>query len=231
MSSILRMLSVQFDAAIQPWELYAFRGAIARKAGLEHDLFHNHNNDDGGFHQRYPLIQYKFNTQNGRMLPMLLCLSEGIEAAHHFFSQPDWSIEVSAGQVPLRIHRLDVQQHTLSMCEKPQVYRLHKWRPFNEENHDHWRTLRGIAEQYAYLERLLATHILVFASGLNWRIPDQAIVKILELRKREQISYKGIHHEVFTLDFEVNVSLPDYVGLGKGVALGMGVVRRQGWGK
>lgn len=231
MTTNLRLLSVQFDATIAPWELAAFRGAVARKAGLEHDLFHNHNNDTGGYHQRYPLIQYKIDTHKGQMRPMLLCVDEGIEEVHHFFAQPDWTLQLASKSMPLRIHRINVLEHSLCLLEQPQVYRLHKWRPFNEDNHDHWRSLSGLAEQFAYLERLLTAHILAFAGGVGWHVPHHLLVKIIDLRKREYISYKGVRQEVFTLDFESNVSLPDYIGLGKGVALGMGVVRRQGWGK
>lgn len=52
MKNKLRILSVAFDTPIEPWELRAFRGAVARKAGWEHELFHNHNNETGGFHYR-----------------------------------------------------------------------------------------------------------------------------------------------------------------------------------
>lgn len=59
----LRILSVTFDTHLDPWDLPKFRGAIARKVGLEHEWFHNHDNENGGYHQRYPLIQYKLEPQ------------------------------------------------------------------------------------------------------------------------------------------------------------------------
>lgn len=74
-STNLRLLTVAFDAPIHTWELPAFRGAVAEKAGYEHDLFHNHNNDTGGYHYRFLLIQY---TQ-GHGHPMLVCLNEGLK--------------------------------------------------------------------------------------------------------------------------------------------------------
>jgi Cas6b N-terminal domain len=83
----LRILQVAFDTEIQPYELPYFRGAVARKVGIEHEWFHNHDNTNGGTHNRYPLIQYKLDTHKGQMRPMLLCLDEAIEEAHHFFSQ------------------------------------------------------------------------------------------------------------------------------------------------
>ena len=227
MNTSLRLLSVTFDTQIDPWELPRFRGAVARKVGLEHEWYHNHNAETDGYHQRYPLIQYKLDTHRGQQRPMLLCINQGVEEAHHFFSQPDWSLRIGANEHPLRIARLHVDQLALDVSPQPFIYRIHKWKAFNPENYEIWQGLRGIAEQFAFLERLLATHIIAFAEGVGWRVAERFELKILDLLKREQISNKGIRFEAFTLDFETNLALPEYVGLGKGVALGFGVVRRQ----
>lgn len=223
----LRILSVSFDAHIQPWELPRFRGAVARKVGLEHEWYHNHNNETGGYHQRYPLIQYKLDTHNGQIRPMLLCLDQGIEEAHHFFSQANWDLRIGEQEHEMRIAQLHVNQHTLHVWEHPMHYRIHKWKAFNTENYAHYNSLKGIAEQFAFLERLLATHIIAFASGVGWNAEPRFEVKITDMLKKEWIEHKGIKMLAFTMEFEANVSLPDFIGLGKGAALGFGVVRRQ----
>lgn len=227
MTNTLRLLSVTFDTQLDPWELPRFRGAVARKVGLEHEWFHNHDAESGGYHQRYPLIQYKLDTWHGHMRPMLLCLQHGVEEAHHFFSQPDWSLRIGANEHPLRIARLHVDQVTLDVPEQPHVYRIHKWKAFNPENYETWRGLTGIAEQFAFLERLLAAHIIAFAEGVGWQVPERFGLKITDLLKREWLEYKGVRVLAFTLDFEVKLNLPEHIGLGKGVSMGFGVVRRQ----
>ena len=224
----LRTLSVSFDTHINPWELPRFRGAVARKVGLEHEWYHNHNNETGGFHQRYPLIQYKLDAHNGQIRPMLLCLDQGIEEAHHFFSQPDWGLRIGETEHPMRIAQLHVHQHTLNVWEQPMAYRIHKWKAFNPENYEHYNSLKGIAEQFAFLERLLATHIIAFAGGVGWSAAPRFELRITDYLKKEWVDHKGIKMLAFTLEFEANVSLPDFIGLGKGVALGFGTVRRQG---
>ncbi|MEO6760193.1 MAG: CRISPR-associated endonuclease Cas6 [Saprospiraceae bacterium] len=231
MNPALRVLSVTFDTQLDPWELPRFRGAVARKVGLEHEWYHNHNAETDGYHQRYPLIQYKLDTHKGQQRPMLLCLQQGVEEAHHFFSQPDWSLRIGANEHPLRIARLHVDQLALEVSTRPFTYRIHKWKAFNPENYERWQTLRGIAEQFAFLERLLSAHIIAFAEGVGWQIPERFELKIVDLLKREKISNKGIRSEVFTLDIELNLVLPDFIGLGKGVSVGFGVLRRQHWQK
>ena len=223
----LRTLAVSFDTRIDPWELPRFRGAVANKVGLEHEWYHNHNNETGGYHQRYPLIQYKLDASGGQMRPMLLCLDQGIEEAHHFFSQPDWALRIGEQQHDMRIARLNVHQHTLNVWETPLRDRIHKWKAFNPENYEHYRSLSGIADQFGFLERLLATHIIAFASGVGWDAAPRFDLKITDLIKKEWVDHKGIKMLAFTLEFEANVSLPDFIGLGKGAALGFGVVRRQ----
>jgi len=221
----LRMLSVSFDTHLLPWQLPQFRGAIAEKVGLEHEWFHNHDNENGGFHQRYPLIQYKIDGHQKQLRPMLLCMQAGVEEAHRYFSQPDWTLRIGGQDHTMRIARLNVQQHHLRVTDKPQTYRIHHWKPFNPENYQHFRNLRGIAEQYTFLESLLTSHILAFATGVGWQLDERFQIKITELVQREWVDYKGLKVLAFTLDFEGNVGLPGGVGLGKGASMGYGVVR------
>ena len=223
----IRILEVAFDTEIQPFQLPQFRGAIAQKAGLEHDLFHNHDNENGGFHNRYPLIQYKLDTHKGQMRPMLLCLEDGIEEAHHFFSQPDWTVSLNGETHPMRVARLHVNRYTLNTWQRHFSYRLHKWQPFNPDNYEKYKLLRGVADKFAFLESLLKTQIQSFATGVNWQIEETIDLKITNLVKEEWLEYKrGQKILVFTLDIESNLSLPDYVGIGKGASRGLGVVRR-----
>lgn len=229
----LRTLAVTFDLPMNPWELPRFRGAIAGKVGLEHDWFHNHNNETGGLHHRYPLIQYKVSPHDGGFRPMLLCLDQGIEEAHHFFSQPDWSVDLKQGSgattayhtVPLRIAHLHVDQTTLNVWEHDFAYRLHNWQALNTDHYREYRALEGIAERFAFLENILASHILSFARGVGWTLARRFDVKITKLLGEKFVEYKGVKVLGFSLEFKANVSLPEWIGLGKGGGVGFGVVR------
>ena len=223
----LRILQVSFDTEIKPYELSAFRGAVARKVGLEHHWFHNHDNENGGTINRYPLIQYKINTQNGQLRPMLLCLEHGIEEAHHFFSQSDWSLNIKGTLHNMRIANLHVNQYTLNTWDKSFSYRLHKWLPFNSDNFKEYQKMESLADRFNFLEQRLATNIKSFAEGVDWQLTgDPLSIKITDLAKTEWIDYKQIKSLAFTIDFKTNVSLPDFIGVGRGASKGLGVVRR-----
>lgn len=223
----LRLLSVSFDTHLNPWDLPKFRGAVARKVGIEHEWFHNHDNTNGGYHHRYPLIQYKIDTHGRQMRPMLLCLDDCIEEVHHFFSQSDWSLRIGDQVHDMRIARLHVDQINLNVWESFLHYRLHKWRALNSDNFRQWQQLEGVVERTTFLESILAAHILSFARGVGWELDKRFEVKITKLLKEEWVSFKDIKMLAFTIEFKANVSLPDFIGLGQGSGEGFGVVRRQ----
>lgn len=218
----LRILSVSFDTPIEPWELRAFRGAVARKAGWEHELFHNHNNDTGGFHYRLPLIQYK--QDHGR--PMLVCLNEGIEELHHFFTQPDWTLDLNGRATPVRIARLDVKQYNLGVwAERTFRYHIRHWIALNEDNYATYTRLAGMVERLYFLENLLKNQLVGLLHQLGAEADRPVDVKLLAKKDERWVSYKGIKMLAFSLEFSCNVALPDWVGIGKGCSSGWGVIR------
>ncbi|MCW5921725.1 MAG: hypothetical protein KIS77_05230 [Saprospiraceae bacterium] len=222
MAAHLRLLSVAFDTPIHPWELPAFRGAVAAKAGYEHELFHNHNNETGGYHYRFPLIQYKHN--HGR--PMLVCLNEGIEELHHFFSQPDWTLNLNGRATPVRIHSLDVRQCSLEVRERHARYHIRQWLALNEENYGLYTRLPGLPERLMLLQQILQNQLVSLLHQLGCEKDGRVEVRVQHLKDERWVSYKGVKVLAFSLEFTCNVGLPDFVGIGKGCSIGWGVVRR-----
>jgi Cas6b C-terminal domain/Cas6b N-terminal domain len=225
---MIRILHVAFDTEIRPWEIPWFRGAMARKVGLEHEWFHNHNNETGGYHQRYPLLQYKIDPERGLRRPMLLCLEEAVEEAHHFFGQPDWSLRIGDRQHDLRIAKLRLDQHHLSTnTDRNHTFKIHKWIALNDEYFARWQRTDRLADRYALLEELLVSHIFAFARGVGWAVEQRLEVRITELLREEWVEYKNVKMLAFTLVFKANANLPDLIGLGKGVSIGFGILRKQ----
>jgi hypothetical protein len=161
------------------------------------------------------------------MRPMLLCLNDCIEEAHHFFSQPDWRLRIGNQVHDMRIARLHVDQINLDIWETHLPYRLHKWRALNSDNFRQWQQLEGVAERFAFLENVLAAHLLSFARGVGWTLDRRFEVKITKLLKEEWVSFKDIKVLAFTVEFKANLSIPEFIGLGQGSGEGFGVVRRQ----
>jgi hypothetical protein len=221
MTTKLRLLSVAFDTPIEPWELVHFRGAIAAKAGLEHDLFHNHDNDTGGYHYRLPLIQYK--QDRGR--PMLVCINEGIEELHHFFSQPDWTLSLDGRPTAVRIASLDVRQYSLEVRDSALRYHIRNWLALNEDNYATYSRLPGMVERLYLLEKVLQNQVVGFLHQVGFDAEKPVEVRLLQQKDERWVSFKGVKVLAFSMEFSANVLLPDYMGLGKGCSIGWGVVK------
>jgi len=238
----LRVMKVAFDTTIEPYEIPAFRGAIASKVGLEHEWFHNHNNaglkelpahvdayteDQQQFHNRYPLIQYKISANRHQMRPMMMCLGECVEEAHKFFSKSDWTVNLNGRLQTLSISDLQVKQYNIRTWDQEFYYNIFRWQALNSDNWREYQQLEGIVEQTQLLENILAGHIKAFVQGIGWDITETITPKILHIKNEKWISYKKVKVKCFDLSFKTNVFLPEFIGLGKGVAKGLGVVRKR----
>ncbi len=237
----IKTLRITFDTEIRNWEIPSFRGAMAKKVGYEHEWFHNHNNsgasskdtDFRGFssaqyHYRYPMIQYKTDRRGGKLRPMLMCLGNCVDEAHKFFSQPDWDIEMRGSKRKLTIANLDVKQYNLQVWEDEFQYNLFNWLALNTDNYLKYRAMDSLAEKLTFLEHLLNQHVVALYKSLGISLDFKANAKITEYRREKWIEYKrGNKLLGFDLGFKANVFLPEYIGIGKGVSKGFGVVRVQ----
>jgi len=77
------------------------------------------------------------------------------------------------------------------------------------------------------LKRIFTGHVISFAKGIDYRIPERFDVQITEILRSRTFQYEGIKALTFDVRIKTNLVFPPFVGLGKGVSLGFGGVR--GW--
>ncbi len=216
----IRYLSVRFKQELEPWELPAWRSAVIEKAGREHILFHQHLED--GYLYKYPLIQYKVINKK----PVLLCLEKGIEEVYHFFNKRSWDLMVGDKAYHAEVDDLRLNNVVLQVWQSDFKYGIRNWIPLNEENYKKFREIKEENEKKLFLEKILCGNILSLAKGLGWQVDKQIGCKILDIKKERWMAYKKVKLWSMDVDFESNVSLPMYVGLGKGASKGFGVVSK-----
>ncbi|RMG66809.1 MAG: hypothetical protein D6722_14325 [Bacteroidetes bacterium] len=213
-----KVLSIRFEGALAPWEVPAFRGAMGRKVGPEHVLFHHH--QPQGLRYAYPLIQYK--SVKGQ--PGILCLGEGVEEIHHFFAHADWTLRIGERPLPLRIDRLDLKEVVLRMEAERQSYELRDWLPLHQQAYREYQALPDLPARAAYLQRKLTGHILSFAKGMGWHIDEDLDVRIHDLEALRPAKVKGVSMMRFGVRFSTPAVLPAGIGLGGKVSIGFGTV-------
>ena len=218
----LRSIYIAFEEPISNREIIAFRSAVAEKAGRNHILFHNHL-DTKEYLYRYPRIQYKVINQR----PAMMCIEEGVDEIHHFFQKPSWDLILFDRVYKVKISKLLVNQFNMQVWEHTFTYNLYRWHALNQENYNLFRNLSDEAEQVAMLNRILKGNILSFAKGIGWTIDKELKVKIRQVLKQRWLPLKDKKVLGFDVEFDTNVFLPNYIGLGKNVSIGFGIVKKR----
>ena len=218
----LRSLYIGFENPIASSEVVAFRSAIAEKAGRKHILFHNHL-DSNEFLYSYPRIQYKVVNQR----PAIVCIEEGVDEIHHFFQKPNWDLMLYDRLYNVKVAKLQVNQFTMQVWETPFTYNLYRWHALNQENYTLFRNLTDDNARHELLERILTGNILSFAKGIGWTIDKEVKVKVNAIKKQRWLQLKDKKVLGFDIEFTTNVFLPNYIGLGKNVSIGFGIVKQK----
>lgn len=219
MEGNVNTLLIRFQNEIANNEVAMFRGAIINAVDNSDVLFHNHTDGDG-FRYAYPLIQYKRINRKAA----ITCIGEGTEAIGKFFSSCNFDVVLGNRNMTLEVESVRAHKTLVQVWDSVFTYHLRKWLPLNQENYRKYEALDSIVERYAFLERLLTGNILSFAKSMSIFFDQRVECRITSAETPRLISYKGVKMMSFDVEFKTNVSLPDYIGLGKGVSLGFGTV-------
>ena len=147
-----------------------------------------------------------------------------MKAIGKFFSSCNFDVTLGNRRVTLEVESVRAYKTLVQVWDSMFAYHLRKWLPLNQENYRQYEALDSIVERYAFLERLLTGNILSFAKSMGVYFDKQVECKITSADEPRLLRYKGVKMMSFDVEFKTNVSLPDYIGLGKGVSLGFGTV-------
>ena len=214
----LRILTIRFDLPIRYEELSKFRGAIINLTKEKNDFFHNHS--DTGLIYRYPKIQYK--KLGGKAA--LVCIDEGTEAIHDFFAGFHKPFILGDQEVELKVEDIKASQYNVGVWESSFDYQLANWLPLNQENYQKYNEVESYHEKMKILEGVLMGNLLTFCEGIDIA-PERPIkAAITRIVSEKKIKYRGTLMQAYDVDIKTNLSIPNFIGLGKGSGLGYGVV-------
>lgn len=216
------MLRVSFDTEIRNSEVPAFRSAVIEKVGRDNVAFHNHLSDST-FLYKYPLIQYKCIKKQ----PSLICIDLGVEEIHKYFEKRNWNITLNGRELDMKIAKLELNQFTLQVWNRQFDYTISNWIALNQENLGKYNAFAALSDRIHLLEKTLTGNILAFAKGVEWTVDKQIDLKILDFKEPRTVKLKSNDMIGFNVSFSTNVFLPNYVGLGKAVSKGYGIVKQK----
>ena len=219
----INTLIVRFKNKLYPSEIPLFRGAVIDAVGQEgHVLFHDHG--ETGFRYRYPLIQYK--RIGGQAA--IVCVGEGCEEMGALFSKGQFQLRLGDKRSEyFEVERVQPRRTMMKVWDDGFDYYLRNWLPLNSENYRKYQHTDAMTDKLQLLEQVLVGNILSACKGVGEHVEGEIRCKILHIEDPRKTYYKKVPWMSFDVVFRSNVSLPDYVGLGKGVSVGHGVVARK----
>ncbi len=218
----IQLLIIRFKNDIDRWEIPLLRGAVINALGEDSDvLYHNHMEGDK-FRYSYPLVQYKRISRRAA----IVCVGEGTKSIGSLFSAGNYAFRLGKKKEEFEIDQVNAHKVLVQVWNEEFRYSLRKWLPLNSDNYKTYTSLEGVVEKTEFLQTLLVGNILSFCKGLGVTIDNEIKCKITQIMNAELYTYKGVKLMGFDVEFKCNVSLPDFIGLGKGVSVGFGMVVR-----
>lgn len=218
----IRTLLIKSDTRLSVSELPLFRGAVINSLEDDCSLYHNHGAGDGVLY-RYPLIQYKRINQRGAILG----IEQGTEVLGGALSKSGSTFKIGERVVEFDITDISARQYLIQVWDEQFEYQIRKWLPFNAENYRAYSAADGLSDRIHLLESILTGNLLSFAKGVGETISSTIVCTITMLESPVLYTYKEVRMMGFDAVFKTNISLPDYIGLGKGVSLGFGTIKQK----
>lgn len=222
MSLYIKTLQIRFKNEISSWEIPLFRGCVINSIEKANILFHNHEDNDK-FRYSYPLIQYK--RIGGKAA--IVCIGEGTDAIGELFQSGNFTYQLGERSVNMKIEHINPNKTPVQIWDGQFHYVIRKWLPLSSDNYTKYRAMEGIAEKVEFLQRILIGNILSFCKGMGISIEKEITCVISNILQERLYTHKGVKVLGFDVEFKSNISIPDYIGLGKGVSIGFGTITRK----
>jgi hypothetical protein len=198
------------------------------EAGVDIDLFHNHDPKSGQNKVEYPKIQY-LRKQNRYFVTGID--KGGLHALEQLFIDCKPMVNIHDG-LALKIEHIENTTHQVELTHGFNYYRLINWLPFGENSAKDYNAIEPLAEKVLFLEKRLTNHIVNdFCRYLKisldngevkvaiTKVDDYACKKVTT-KENQKIKY----YQPFTITFQTNLLLPGNICLGNRKAYGFGLV-------
>jgi len=206
---------VELDKADIP----KFRGYLSREYS-NYEIIHNHLRN-GSFRYSYPLIQFKIIKKN----PAIIGINEGIDLLKKVFMEIQ---NIRIGDLTRQVNEKSIflQEEEFGVTKDFIDYKfLSPWMALNQENYNKYNRMNRY-DQMVFLKHILRENLKTISKAFNYTIPDVEEVKVDGSFKRKLVNFKNIKMLCFTGNFMMNFNVPDFLGIGKQVARGFGMVGR-----
>ncbi|OHB72374.1 MAG: hypothetical protein A2W23_01555 [Planctomycetes bacterium RBG_16_43_13] len=213
----VRVLTLYTDKPFKGYGSDVRRAITARFKDIP--VLHNHKGI--GFDYKSPRVRYLVLHD----YPRLVSFDEGLEIVEQIYHEPSdirvgsWLYAVTGTELEDMIEPIGM------MGEDSYRYRsISPWLALNEENHSIYAKTMSFLERKELLARILIANMLALSKNVNLEIEKMIKVKVNTFTETSlqvgQVTMLG-----FKIEFETNFRLPTFIGVGKLVSKGFGVMQ------
>jgi len=209
---------LKFNQNLYNSQVPLFRAAMIEEVGREYELFHNHSESHN---VKYPYTQYKVIHKKAPIVGL------GPGCMHlHKTAQPGMKLRIGKEQKIFDIDSFEFAHHELGVNGLTHLYSLKTWMPLNQENFEKYKTAGSDLAKLKMLEKILKNQIVGTYYAIGGKSNEEVLVKIDRIKREKVLRFKGVLMHTFDLNFQSNVLLPDFIGLGKAAAMGFGSIMK-----
>jgi hypothetical protein len=207
------ILKTDLKLTASPTKVRGFLGNTYK----DYPILHNHYANDK-FLYSYPYVQYKII--NGDIV--IVGIDEGADLLKKI--APELTTLSLDKEYKITEKLIHEKEFDIKPSSEEKHYRfITPWLGLNQNNYQRYINSKDWKEKKDILNRVLVGNLLSMSKGLGIIVNKRLYAKT---RFDEKIvEYKGVKMNAFTGEFKVHYSLPDYIGLGKGVSQGFGCVK------
>lgn len=179
-------------------------------------ILHHHQNDGVNIYQ-YPKVQYKIIGG----IPVIFGIEEGAKILEDISGDIE---ELTIGSKNYKIieKQIIIKKQEFGYSDKLSQYRfIVPWLALNEKNYELYLQ-SDQKNKIMLLHKVLAGNLLSISKSLGYVVLDQ--IKVKTKISPIKVFSKGIPQIGFEGKFQTNFKIPDYLGIGRSVSRGFGVV-------
>lgn len=219
----LKVATLQLrNTVLKPSQIHKLRGYMGNLF-KKYDLMHNHDIVTGRSIYRYPLIQFKIIDK----VPTLLAISDhAIKIFKEIFLTLN-EISIDNKKIHILEKNLKIREDTFGYSDKLHSYKFGSpWIALNQKNYLQYQETKSNDEKEKLLSRILIGNILSMSKDLGMWLDKENRITANSCLSTVRVKLKGRDMNAFTGMFFTNYLISDYLGIGKSVSRGFGIIKR-----
>jgi Cas6b C-terminal domain/Cas6b N-terminal domain len=218
----IQMVTISFpEIRLHARDAHKLRGYFGNLFKEYSPLLHNHL-EGGELRYGYPLVQYKVLND----VPTLLGLGEGAALMVQLFLEIK-ELDIDGKIYPVYAKNISAEDAVIGIGDKLHTYRFENlWMALNQENYERFKRYDD-AEKQDQLNSIATRNILSFFKGFGLYLSQEnRIFMEAQVYVQHETHFKNNKMTSFKGKLVTNAFLPNFIGLGKSVSRGFGVLRK-----